>query len=123
MMQITVILDPAEQACCGQALGLGQRVEWVLAYVTRGEQPYYMRDQHEQFAVHGAKTRAVSGSVAAIRELAIHPSRPDGTPVRRVWRSLSALPDGVDYDSDGIEIDLLVDHGQQLPELFSWPRR
>ena len=95
----------------------------MLAYVTRGEHPYYMRDQHEQFAVHGAKTRTVSGSVAAIRELAIHPSRADGTPVRRVWRSLSRLACGVDYDSDCIEIDLLLDDGAQPPELFSWPRR
>lgn len=82
-----------------------------------------MRDTHEQFAVHGAKTRTVSGSVAAMRELAIHPSRADGTPVRRVWRSLSRLACGVDYDSDGIEVDLQIDQSQQLPELFSWPRR
>ena len=123
MMQITVMLDPAEQACCGGMLSLGQHVEWVLAYATRGDQPYYMRDTHEQFSYHGAKTSMVSGSVSAIRELAIHPSRADGTPVRRIWRSLSTLPDGVDYDSDGIEVDLQVDQGQQLPELFSWPRR
>ncbi|RKS22817.1 hypothetical protein DFO58_0866 [Arthrobacter sp. AG1021] len=103
-------------------LSLGQRVEWMLAYATRGGQPYYMRDSHEQFSYHGAKTRRVLGSVVAIRELVIHPSRADGTPVHRLWRSLSALPAGVDYDSDGIEVDLQIEHGQQLPELFSWPR-
>ncbi len=122
-MELTVILDPAEQACCGEALTLGQQVVWQLAYATRGAEPYYMRDQHELFSHQGAAVRPVAGRIMGIRELRIHSSRADGTPVRRVWRSIPSVPQGTDYDSDGLEVVMLVDDSTQLPELFSWPHR